>query len=169
MWQASHECHMTTLSRIRFPPIIFSNLPDLKPRRPNENDFVINSHEQCRNTLLREFSVDIVKCLLESRHSINTRDVITMLQPEDGSSLQPSRCHETVKTQTRCWGICRLMMTSWKQKHETMKVSESWLAFTVSLPWLIDEGIIFRCAMILLQGSQNINASELEKSNLNTL
>jgi len=43
------------------------------------------------------------------------------------------------------------------------------VAFTVSLPWLIDEGIISRCAMILLQRSQNIDALELEKSNLKTL
>ena len=40
------------------------------------------------------------------------------------------------------------------------------VAITVSLPWLIDEGIISRCAMILLQ---NIDALELEKSNLKTL
>lgn len=55
-----------------------------------------------------------------------------------------------------------LLVWWWLLGHETMKVSESWLAFTVSLPWLIDEGIISRCAMILLQRSQNIDASELE-------
>ena len=64
--------------------------------------FLIHSHEQCQNTMLREFSVDIVKCLLESRHSINTRDVITMLHSEHGSSLQPLRCNERVESQTRC-------------------------------------------------------------------
>ena len=44
------------------------------------------------------------------------------------------------------------------RNHEGEWIMVSILAFTVSLPWLIDDGIISRCEMILLQRSLNIDA-----------